>query len=160
MKAGCQKYFKHRILADKSIKSNRISLSFRRTIPSTSDKSPNVPNVTPINNTNSSSSSEQKTKPEVQRKPAYTRVPKKTTVIFGTSITRRVIGKKLCNYGRNCINISKSGANIEDINDMIDEFYTTNPAANEIEKVIYSFGTNDIHILKVELTIFVGLYLI
>ena len=78
---------------------------------------------------------------------------KMTTVLFGTSITKNVEGSRLGLRGRKVINISESGARINkiesrgrvaDISTMVDKFVRDDPAASDIEKVILSFGTNDI----------------
>ena len=72
--------------------------------------------------------------------------PPHKSVIFGTSITERIDPNLLINGNvRKCINISNSGDKIIDIIKRVESFYsnpTTNPM--EIEKVILSFGTNDI----------------
>ena len=73
---------------------------------------------------------------------------RRTTVLFGTSMTLGVDGDRLAYGGRKCINISESGAKIEDISRMLDNFYHTNPNINNVDKIIYSFGTNDIKFLK------------
>ena len=73
---------------------------------------------------------------------------KRTTVLFGTSITQPVIGKRLGRKGRNVINISESGANIRDISDMVDDFARYDPAADDVEKVVLCFGTNDVKFQK------------
>jgi hypothetical protein len=69
---------------------------------------------------------------------------KRTTVLFGTSITDAVIGKRLARKGRQVINISESGADIKMISEMVDDFALYDPAADDIEKVVLFFGTNDI----------------
>ncbi len=42
------------------------------------------------------------------------------------------------------MNISESGARIEDINRLVVNFHASHPQACDVEKVILSFGTNDI----------------
>ena len=79
--------------------------------------------------------------------PPKTPVPKpteKTAVIFGTSITLKVDGNRLGKKGRNVINCSKSGANIKDIEEMAENFYFNNGDKVDVDKIVYSFGTNDI----------------
>ena len=68
-----------------------------------------------------------------------------TTVIFGTSITTRIDPNRLANGIRKCVNISNSGDKIKDIIKRVDVFYE-DPATrpDDIEKVIFRFGTNDI----------------
>ena len=73
---------------------------------------------------------------------------KRTTVLFGTSITLNVDGNRLAYGGRKCINISESGAKISDISRMVEHFYFNNPSSNDVDKVIFSFGTNDIKYQK------------
>ena len=63
-------------------------------------------------------------------------------------MTLGVDGDRLAYGGRKCINISESGAKIEDISRMLDNFYHTNSNVNDVDKIIYSFGTNDIKFLK------------
>ncbi len=71
---------------------------------------------------------------------------RRTTVIFGTSITKYVRAKNLGFRGRKVINISQSGAKIKDIAANVREFYENDIAAknNDVEKIIFSLGTNDI----------------
>ena len=73
---------------------------------------------------------------------------KRTTVLFGTSITAHVDGDRLAYGKRKCINVSESGAKIEDISKMMDSFYYSNPSADDVDKIIFSFGTNDIRSQK------------
>ena len=67
-----------------------------------------------------------------------------TTVIFGTSITKHLSEKRLGGRRQHCINVSKSGAKIHDISDMVDSFVHSNPYAGDVKKIIFNFGTNDI----------------
>ena len=69
---------------------------------------------------------------------------KRTTVLFGTSITESVIGKRLARKGHHVINVSESGADIKMISEMVDDFALYDTAANDVEKVVLCFGTNDI----------------
>ena len=151
MQPGCQTYFKHRILADKSPKTCRYSLSFRRmVVPSsgTMGFTSTTAAPTPSQNVNSVNKANDNVHSGIGHVTSPTNAVKHkkklTTVIFGTSITSRLIGKKISRGGRPCINISQSGARIGHIGDMIDDFYVNHPAAGDIEKVILSFGTNDI----------------
>jgi lysophospholipase L1-like esterase len=75
---------------------------------------------------------------------------RKTTVLFGTSITKYVREKQLGFRGRKVVNISQSGAKVKDIILNVREFYMTHEAArnDDIEKIIFSFGTNDIKFSK------------
>ena len=76
------------------------------------------------------------------------KTPKRTTVLFGTSITLNVDGNRLAYGGRKCVNVSQSGAKIMDISKMVENFYFTHPSSNDVDKIIFSFGTNDIKYQK------------
>ena len=65
-------------------------------------------------------------------------------VLFGTSITSSVVGRRLGHKGRNVINISESGATVATISDMVDDFKHFDADADNIDKVVLCFGTNDI----------------
>ena len=67
-----------------------------------------------------------------------------TTVLFGTSITANVVGRRLGHKGRNVINISESGATVDTISDMVDNFKHFDADADYVDKVVLCFGTNDI----------------
>lgn len=69
---------------------------------------------------------------------------KNTTVLFGTSITSRIDGPQLATRGRKVINISQSGAKIRDIKRNMEFFHANNSAAPYVDKIVFSFGTNDI----------------
>lgn len=77
-------------------------------------------------------------------KPSAKYQRKRTTVLFGTSITTEVVAKRLGRKGRHVVNISESGADIGVISDMVDDFARFDPAAEDVEKVVLCFGTNDI----------------
>lgn len=177
MKPGCQEFFRHRILADRSIKGARYSLSFRCMLPSSAPVAYSLLNKQSQDHLNSakvsieqfnqagqvcpSSPSTAATTTTVNSHPQQQKFKKKmTTVIFGTSITSRVVGSRLGTKGRNVLNCSERGARLVQIksrwgrkvpviSEMIDNFYYTNASANDVEKVILSFGTNDIrHAVK------------
>ena len=78
----------------------------------------------------------QRFKPKVRR----------TTVLFGTSITKYIRSKHIGLRGRKCANVSQSGAKIKDVIENVRDFYENDIAAknDDIEKVIFSLGTNDI----------------
>ena len=156
MKPGCQQYFVHRVAQEKSVKGSRYSLSFRRLIPSVklessstsqpsrpSSSPPPPPPALPVNQPSPSPSPDPilyyRTSP---RKPRI----RKSTVLFGTSMTKRVNVKNLGFKGRSVINVSKGGAIIKDVLDNVMQFYDNDSAArkDDIEKVIFSIGTNDI----------------
>ena len=65
-------------------------------------------------------------------------------------MTKYVREKHLGSRGRKVINISQSGAKIKDIFHNVREFYSTHQAArsDDVEKIIFSFGTNDIKYSK------------
>ena len=70
---------------------------------------------------------------------------KSTTVLFGTSLTASLhLNKISLNRGRKFVNVSQRGAKIPDIERIVDNFYLVNPSANDVDKVILAFGTNDI----------------
>ena len=71
-------------------------------------------------------------------------------MLFGTSITKYIRSKQLGFRGRKVINMSQSGAKIKDVKENVRIFYETNEAAlsDDIEKVIFSLGTNDIKYSK------------
>ena len=76
----------------------------------------------------------------------YKRKVRRTTVLFGTSITKYVHTKNMGFRGRKLINVSESGAKIKDISNNVRKFYEDDLAAmnNDVEKVIFNLGTNDI----------------
>lgn len=66
-------------------------------------------------------------------------------VIFGTSITAAVDGRKMSRGSRRVINMSESGSKIGDIMDSVRDFCLDNPTAvPNVDKVILCLGTNDI----------------
>lgn len=78
---------------------------------------------------------------------ADTELPKRksTTVLFGTSITASLAADRInVKRDRKFVNISKRGAKIPDIDKLLDNFYLVNPSANDVDKIVFSFGTNDI----------------
>jgi lysophospholipase L1-like esterase len=87
-------------------------------------------------------------KPQAAKPVTSTKVNRsklRTSVLFGTSITEEVIGKRLGHRGRrDVINCSESGATIGMISDMVDSFANFAPEAEDIEKVVLCLGTNDI----------------
>ena len=72
----------------------------------------------------------------------------KTAVIFGTSMTLKVDGNRLGKDRRNVVNCSQSGAKIKDIHEMVENFYLNNSNLVDVDKIIFSFGTNDNKISK------------
>ena len=150
MLPGCQSFFKHRVPQGTS-PGDRILFSYRAIketpniitppVPSAPNQIPrpsNLPVVPPIISSS-----------HVSPAPLITPVlhkPADTTVLFGTSITSRIISSKLA-HGTNkkVINISQSGARIRDISQNLENFYEdAKTLPEDIEKIIFSFGTNDI----------------
>ena len=151
MKPGCQKNFVHKVRSDRSVREERFSLSFRCMLPAAdSDHAVTVPTA------NETAGVTTEVKPSDSTTPIYyrhsPRQPKKrkTTVLFGTSITKYIRSKQLGFRGRKVINMSQSGAKIKDVKENVRIFYETNEAAlsDDIEKVIFSLGTNDIKYSK------------
>ena len=69
----------------------------------------------------------------------------KLCVIFGTSITEFVEESLMSKGNRTVVNISSSGANIQNIRKMAEDFHFENPKSlHKIDKIIVSVGTNDI----------------
>ena len=65
-------------------------------------------------------------------------------MLFGTSITAPIDGRKLSRKNRTVVNISYSGARLADISDAVNDFYSENSdAVNKVDKIILSFGTNE-----------------
>ena len=152
MHPGCQPLFKHRI-PQGTVAGSRFILSFRciKTSP-TSYK----PHTKPTSNASESTTSStpnihHNTLPELRTPSSYSNVhatsrPANTTVIFGTSITRRLLCSKL-SYGTNkkVINISHSGDTIKNFTSRLVSFHEDPQTVPEvIEKIIFSIGTNDI----------------
>ena len=161
MLPGCQQYFKHKVKPDNNIRSKRYCLSFRRMLPPVD---PNiVPAVftitTPVKNLvkkfedGNFSSDNIVAPPETSNDDVFKTPPssptspmrKKTTVLFGTSITwdiQKRMGKLAA--GRKFINVSNRGAKIKDIIIHLQDFHDTSAVAGDVEKIIFSLGTNDI----------------
>ncbi len=151
MKPGCQDNFVHRVRAERAVKDSRYSLSFRCMLPKKSSiTSPNINQS--VGSVPSAGLNQHHTlpanTPSCQHSSPHVSKPKKrkTTVIFGTSITKFIRPNKLGFRGRKVVNMSQSGAKIRDVSNNVRVFYETNEAAcaNDIEKIIFSLGTNDI----------------
>lgn len=155
MKSGCQQYFLHRLRRHYDNQTpSRFCLSFRR--------------MKPANEVKEDISSSQLSSPvkhliskfeegELDYKPdsdvsqflapkTFTNFPKKkkTTVIFGTSITKRLDVHKLSSPGRKVLNLSESGAKIKHVSENIEYFHKNNKLSGDVEKLIISVGTNDV----------------
>ena len=172
MLPGCQSWFNHRVMGERTCRSLRYSLSFRRMLPESELIAKTQPSVTPGPPAASNAappsclptlplppngpiphpSSEdpppgtvRTTLPGERRSLPKRKVgPKRTTVLFGTSITSRVVGSRLGRKDRKVLNFSESGARISDIKRMVDDFHDYHVDADDVEKIILCFGTNDI----------------
>ena len=147
MLPGCQSFFKHRV-PQGTLPGDRILFSYRAiketpniippvVVPTASNQTPRPSNLPPVQ---PNISPPAPTITPVLHKPAD------TTVLFGTSITSRIISSKLT-HGTNkkVINISQSGAKIRDIAQNMEKFYEdAKTFPEDIEKIVFSFGTNDI----------------
>ncbi len=150
MKPGCQDNFVHRVRAERAVKDSRYSLSFRCMVPNKPSVAPPSlhKSVASVSNAvlNQHPPSSGVTLPRQPNSALSKPKKRKTSVIFGTSITKFIRPNKLGFRGRKVVNISKSGNKIRDISNDVRLFYETNEAAcaNDIEKIIFSLGTNDI----------------
>ena len=156
MKAGCQSLFRHRVKSVRTQCAERYCLSFRKKVPKTPLKltSPVKSLVAKYEKIKSDTllsdipikfvkAGTDEVTNMIPRKSTGAK-RKTTTVLFGTSQTTRLKSSGIGKRGRKFINQSMSGAKICDISEMVDVFHGTNPAADDVEKVILSFGANDI----------------
>ncbi len=170
MKKGCQDFFKHGVKKDGRIKKGRFCLSFRKMIvPNANTQSDNASNANAASATSSASLSnsvsdiiDQYQKGQLSpvtdnltthglgssssnaTSPSSHKVRKRTTVLFGTSITKRIRSSQIGQRGRKFVNLSVSGAKIRDIRKSVLNFRDQHASASDVEKIILSFGTNDI----------------
>lgn len=73
------------------------------------------------------------------------RSSERVCLIFGTSVTEHVDGDLMSRGNRTVVNLSSSGANIDDIRQMAEDFHHENlPSIHKIDKIIVSVGTNDV----------------
>ena len=148
MMSGCQQYFKHRVPPGTDV-GLRYSLSFRRIHMKATPRTPVKDLVAFLEDSaTTNSSTDIGDNSTTSPPPEQSKVPL-TTVIFGTSITTKLDPKRLARGKRTCINKSVSGATISSITKNLEEFFEapeTKP--DDIEKVIYSLGTNDIRFRK------------
>ena len=89
-----------------------------------------------------------------------TKIPdrRNITVLFGTSITRSLVSYSLSNRETEFINVSVSGARLQnskwskkipDIATMVKDFAYSHPSKiQRVNRVVFSFGTNDIKFLS------------
>ena len=156
-------YFRHRVPTDKIKLASRFSLSFRRLIPvsepvdlgtvSGSGSGSPVKAMTAHfeklqESPSAATISKAAPSPNIERSsiPVSDWRDRNLTVLFGTSITDRIQGKWIAGPGKRCTNVSKSGARIADISRMVDNFYqrNVNTEVKNVEKIILSFGTNEV----------------
>ena len=157
MLPGCQSYFKHRVPPCKNA-GPRFSISFRRLktleplCHTSKAKSPVKEMISLFNNkgddADSILSETQSRVNRVSDSQPIQQLPKSKpyiSVIFGTSITKKLDPIKLGTGNRRVINLSKSGATINDISKSVDLFFEDlSNVPSDIEKIMFSLGTNDI----------------
>ena len=172
MKQGCQDYFEHRVRTSNDVTEGRFCLSFRRILSKdelpVDELPPPPPSSSPISPVKSTIQFFENggtpsfvTAPLSQSAPLSQPVcglprkqggPKKrqTTVLFGTSITYWVKPNKVAAHGGKFVNMSQRGAKIVNIKQNVQEFYEQHEAAktDDVEKIIFSLGTNDIKYSK------------
>ena len=158
MKPGCQDFFAHRVRSNPSSKQPRYSLSFRCMLPKASGQDVDASVKTGSDSEHKETAQDASVlsfctpTPEQLVTQSKSLKPKKrrTTVLFGTSMTKFIRTNKLGFRGRKVLNLSQSGAKIVDIKDNVKNFYSSNEAAksDDVEKIIFSLGTNDVKYCK------------
>ena len=167
MKAGCQEDFLHRVRRDKRVKSWRISLSFRCSVPeenaavaeheavdsTSSSGAPRTPpakvqtRAAPSASTPNLANAPQGFSPfpDHSYSGSFNSQNERVCLILGSSITKNVSGELLSRKSRTVINLSESGANIYDLTKVVNEFYSENPCVvHKVDKIVINIGTNDI----------------
>ena len=142
MQPHCQLKLEHMIYWNAST-SGRYCLSFRKVVPLNNLSKANINDLNPDQLINAPPTN------------------KEISVIFGTSITTRINPDKLVGKYRKTtsevINLSKSGAKLQDISNYVDKFYAgtldelkdrNDKHDMNIKNIILSFGTNDIRFKK------------
>ena len=154
MKPGCQDHFVHRVRHELSVTDGRYSISFRCMIPKSSQKEGAV-NAESLSEAAETQGQQLQPPPHLadpvnRTQPQLKLKRRKTTVLFGTSVTKFIQAKRLGLRGRNVVNVSVSGAKINDITSNVRDFYENHTASknDDIEKVIFSLGTNDVKFSK------------
>ena len=71
-----------------------------------------------------------------------------TTVLFGTSMSVHLKSNQLEGRYNNFVNLSKSGAKITDIQNLLDEFSFSHPLAGDVRQIIFNLGTNDLKLCR------------
>ena len=140
MQPGSQAVTRHLVASSSSHSGPRWSISFRKIIPST------ITNEWPHSNNS---------KPKAAN---HNDTQDHTTLILGTSISRGLIGHKLAGKsGQKVINLSKGGAKIYHLSEILDQFFNgkheyleknTTPTITSVKRVFVSVGTNDIRYAK------------
>ena len=151
MKPGCQDFFVHRVRSQYACKDTRYSLSFRCMLPKSKEELNTTDTKGESVGVNNTSNSLPPFTPTAEQLHLNLKPKKRrTTVLFGTSMTKFVRTKKLGYGGRKVVNMSQSGAKIVDIRDNVKRFYTDDDASksDDIEKIIFSLGTNDVKSCK------------
>ena len=141
MQPGSQAVTRHMVASSSLHSGPRWSISFRKIIPS------NITNEWPHNNNNTK-----------QKARNHQDTQDHTTLILGTSISRGLVGHKLAGKsGQNVINLSKGGAKINHLSEILDQFFSgkheyldrnTMPPITSVKRVFVSVGTNDIRFAK------------
>ena len=143
MLPGCQDFFKHRVPSVKGCHASLVNISFRKKLPSPHTLTLNLP--PPLKDAVTSFSASDDPVTETRKivsfnsatKPAAGNIGKRVTVLFGTSMTTGLL-----TGNDRFINVSKSGAKIDDMPGMMENFHSNQTCT--VEKVILSVGTNDI----------------
>ncbi len=166
MKAGCQEGFLHRVRRDVRVQNYRICLSFRCFIePSTApvvatpavsatSATPPPPSSTParpprpISGTNHAAQGFSPFHSDISLTHGHSSLNdgrERVCLILGSSITTRVDGDMMSRKSRKVINLSESGAKIQDLSKIVNEFYADNPLLNhKVDKIVINIGTNDV----------------
>ncbi len=171
MKPGCQENLLHRVRRNKNIHECRFSLSFRCFVPESNEPASSsmssqgtitsgktspisAPPITPTQT--STPTQDNKTQgffpfPE-QHSISSGNISQlqqhqndRVCLLLGSSITRDVDGQRLSRGSRVVVNLSESGAKINDVHKVASDFFADNQAiVNRVDKVLINIGTNDI----------------
>ncbi len=163
MEPGCQTWFKHRVPRKQTPCGHRFSISFRKIVTASTPNGKNNIVPSPSSPTNAKSNivpPPPSQTPSPSTRDCVTTVDsprssqhsscqpvdhvKDYTVLFGTSITTRIKSHQVAGPNSNFINVSKSGAHISTISDMVENFHLSSQYSNRVGKIILSFGTNEI----------------
>ena len=140
MKPSCQNHLLHRVsqgVAGQKTGAWRIVISFRKTTPNldiTTD-----PEIS-FDNQDKALKDDSTKSPLLDFKAPN----KKTCLIVGDSFSAALDPEKLGRFGKKpVINLSKSGAKIDDVIDQLDNYFISNKKVT-VDKVFVCVGTNDI----------------